>query len=98
MGLNIIITTHSENISDQLNNFVRLNNVSDEKIRQLNYTQDCILDCNDLSIYNFKKLSNYEYVAEKLDIDETGFFEENFSKIVDELYAETVEITNSSLR
>lgn len=98
MGLNIIITTHSENISDQLNNFVRLNNISDEKIRQLNYTKDCILDYKDLAIYNFKKLSNYEYVAEKLDIDETGFFEENFSKIVDELYAETVEITNSSLR
>lgn len=97
-GLNIIITTHSEYISDQLNNLVRLNNVTDEKIRQLNYTKDCVLDCQDLAIYNFKKLSHYEYAAEKLDIDETGFFEENFSKIVDELYAETVEITNSSLR
>lgn len=97
-GLNIIITTHSEYISDQLNNLIRLNNISDEKLTKLNYTEKEILKSNDVAIYNFKKSSSNSYITEKLEIDETGFFEENFSKIVDELYAETVEITNSSLR
>ena len=97
-GLNILITTHSDYISDQLNNSVRLNNISQEKLTELNYTQDDIIKCNDLSIYNFKKIKNYEFATEQIDIDETGFFEENFSKIIDELYEETVNITNSSLR
>ena len=97
-GLNIIITTHSEYISDQLNNFVRLENISEEKLIELNYTKEDILNWEDLSIYNFKKTENSGFITEKLDIDETGFFEENFSKIVDELYEESINITNSSLR
>jgi len=97
-GLNIIITTHSEYISDQLNNLIRLNNVSVEKLEKLNYTTGDILNCDDLAIYNFRKTAKYEFNGEKLDIDETGFFEDNFSRIVDELYAETIEITNLSIR
>ena len=65
---------------------------------KLNYTTGDILNCDDLAIYNFRKTAKYEFNGEKLDIDETGFFEDNFSRIVDELYAETIEITNSSIR
>ena len=97
-GLRIIITTHSEYISDQLNNLVRLNNVSAEKLEKLGYVSEDIIKCGNLAIYNFKKDNNYEFVTERIDIDETGFIEENFSRIVDELYDETIEITNSSLR
>lgn len=97
-GLRIIITTHSEYISDQLNNLVRLNNVSSDKFKELGYDNYDIIKCEDLAIYNFKKDKNYEFITEKIEIDETCFIEENFSKIVDELYDETIEITNSSLR
>ncbi len=94
-GLKIMLTTHSEYISDQLNNFVRLNNIPYEKCLELNYTKDNILNSSDLNIYNFKEISKNQYMSEKLEIDETGFFEENFTKIVDELYNETLNITNS---
>lgn len=97
-GLKIMLTTHSEYISDQLNNFVRLNNVSYEKCLQLNYTKENILKVDDLNIYNFKESSKNQYETEKLEINETGFFEENFTKIVDELYKESLDITNSSIR
>lgn len=97
-GLKILLTTHSEYISDQLNNFVRLNNIPYEKCLQLNYTKENILKVDDLNIYNFKESSKNQYETEKLEIDETGFFEENFTKIIDELYKESLDITNSSIR
>ena len=97
-GLKIMLTTHSEYISDQLNNFVRLNNISYEKCLELNYSEENILNAHDLHIYNFKEFSKNQYVTEKLEIDETGFFEENFTKVMDELYNETLNITNSSIR
>ena len=97
-GLKIMLTTHSEYISDQLNNFVRLNNIPYEKCLQLNYTKENILKVDDLNIYNFKESSKNQYETEKLEIDETGFFEENFTKIIDELYKESLDITNSSIR
>lgn len=97
-GLRIIITTHSEYISDQLNNLVRLNNITQNKLEKLGYTNEDMIKCEDLAIYNFKKTNDYEFITERINIDETGFIEENFSRTVDELYDETIEITNSSLR
>ena len=56
-GLKIMLTTHSEYISDQLNNFVRLNNIPYEKCLELNYSEENILNAHDLHIYNFKEFS-----------------------------------------
>lgn len=96
-GLNILITTHSEYISDQLNNHIRLNNVSDEKLEKLKLHPSDIIKCDDVAIYNFKKTADHQFNCERLDIDKTGFFEDNFSQVVDELYEETIEIINSSI-
>ena len=93
----LLITTPSEYISDQLNNHIRLNNVSDEKLEKLKLHPSDILKCDDVAIYNFRKTADYQFNSERLDIDKTGFYEDNFSQIVDELYEETVEIINSSI-
>ena len=63
-GLKIMLTTHSEYISDQLNNFVRLNNIPHEKCLELNYSEDNILNADDLNIYNFKEFSKKKSICE----------------------------------
>ena len=95
-GLKVMLTTHSDYITGQLNNLIRLNLISDEKLKDLNFNKEDILDYNDLSIYNFKEVSDNMFVTDKVEIDETGFVEENFSEIVDNLYDETISISNSS--
>ena len=97
-GLNVILTSHSEYISDQVNNFVRLSNVSKEKLIQLNFNEDEKLNYDDLNIYSFKKISKNAFCCKKIDIDSTGFFEDNFSKTVDKLYEESINITNAHNR
>lgn len=95
-GLKILITTHSDYIISQIDNMINLNNVSEADLSSLNYTKDHILNFEDVNIYNFKKNQDNSYDAEKIDIDEDGFMEDNFSKIADELYEESIFIRNSS--
>lgn len=94
-GLKILITTHSDYILSQLDNFITLNNVSKDKLSELNYTPDEVLSPEDINIYSFKIFDN-GYNAEKIPITSDGFIEDNFSKITDELYDETIKIRNLS--
>ena len=94
-GLKIIITTHSDYILDQINNFIRLNDFPKEKLTKINYSDKHILKLGDAMIYFFKNIAENSCICEKIHIDESGFSEENFSKITDELYDETITIINS---
>ena len=94
-GLKILITTHSDYIVSQLDNMINLNNLSEEKLQELNYTKEDILDFEHINIYNFKKNEDNTFSTEKLSINEDGFIEENFSKIANELYDETISIRNN---
>lgn len=94
-GLKIMITTHSDYIISQLDNMINLNNVSKETLKELNYSSEDILKSEDIKIYNFKKNMNNTYSAVDIAIQKDGFVEDNFSKITDELYEETINIRNS---
>ena len=87
-----MITTHSDYVIEQFNNFVRLNSISQDCLDQFNYSQEDVLNHEDISIYTFKKDSKKQYIAEKIDINETGFDEETFSPISEELYDESDKI------
>jgi len=91
-GLNIIITTHSDFIVEQFNNFIRLGHSKDEVFDKLGYDKDNILDYHDVSIYNFKNEDSYNYVAYSVDINETGFDENSFYEVHSGLYDESVDI------
>ncbi|MBE6506049.1 MAG: hypothetical protein E7Z73_10015 [Methanobrevibacter millerae] len=94
-GLNIILTTHSDYILEQFNNLIRLGSTNDEVLNNLNYSKDNILNHDSIKIYNFKKEDEYCYSPEEVEINETGFIDENFSEITDELYDESVTIIDS---
>lgn len=91
-GLKVMITTHSDYVIEQFNNFVRLNSINQDSLEEFNYSQDDVLNHEDISIYTFKKDSKKQYVAEKIDINETGFDEETFAPISEELYDESDKI------
>ena len=80
---------------EQFNNFIRLGEVDSKKLDDLNYSKENILNPSEIAIYNFKKDCDYQYIPELIDINKTGFIDENFSKITDELYDESVEIIDS---
>ncbi len=96
-GLNIIITTHSDYISDQINNNIRLGNISintlDEEFDD--YNKYHILDFKKINIYVYKALALFDFKTSKIDINNTGFIEDNFSTIGSELYDETIKLINS---
>ena len=54
-GLNIILTTHSDYILEQFNNFIRLGKVNEDKLSELGYSNENVLDYEDVKIYNLKR-------------------------------------------
>ena len=94
-GLNIIITTHSDYIVEKFNNFIRLGNANDEIFEKLGYDKSNILDYKKVSIYNFKREEGCNYIAKSININETGFDEDSFSEVNNELYDESVDIIDA---
>ena len=88
-GLNIILTTHSDYILEEFNNLIRLGNSKKEALYQLGYDESCILNYEDVNIYNFKKNDDYSYTPQMIEVNYTGFDEDNFSKVIEELYAKS---------
>lgn len=84
-GLKVVLTTHSDYIIEQFNNFVRLNSIGHDCPEEFSYSQEDILNHDDVLIYTFKKDSKKQYIAEKIDINETGFDEETFAPVSEQL-------------
>lgn len=96
-GLNILIITHSDYILHQINNLIRLERLNNKDLHELNYTKKHVLNHKDVNIYHFKEDSEEEhsFTTEKIEINETGFIDENFSEISDALYDESIDILNA---
>lgn len=95
-GLKILITTHSDYIVAQVDNMINLKNMSENKFEDLNYSKEDILNFEDINIYNFKGNSDTSFNADEIQIDSDGFIEDEFSKITNDLYEETLFLRNSS--
>ena len=97
-GLNIILTTHSDYIIEKINNLIYLGNCKKSVFNQLNYDDDCILDYDDVKLYNFKRNGEYNYMPYNVEINFTGFTDENFKEVVDELYDESDIMIDNKIR
>lgn len=91
-GLKVMLTTHSDYVIEQFNNFVRLNSINSNRLKEFNYTMEDVLNHEDISIYTFKNDSKKQFITETIDINETGFDEETFAPISEELYDESDKI------
>ena len=99
MGLNIIMTTHSDYIIEQLNNYIRLGNVKDEFYKDHdNYSKNQIIDFNKIKLYHFKQSDNNTFSSSEVPINFTGFYDKNFNEVIDDLCDETENIIDYKLR
>ncbi len=90
-GFRLLITTHSDHLIYQLNNFIKLS-TKKEKIKLI-YDEMDYIHPNELNVYLFKKDEKINgVVSKKLEINEFGIVEDHFAQITDELYGESAEI------
>ena len=95
-GVNLIITTHSDYLLEQLNNFILLGKVDPERRKEKyrDYEVDDFLKPEEVGAYVF----NYDeqekgYVTQELAIDEEeGLIEEEFNKVNEALYDELASL------
>ena len=64
----------------------------------MNFTEQDVLNYKDMNIYHFKNDGDYNFIAYPLEINSTGFNEENFSEVIESLYDESNIIIDNKLR
>lgn len=93
-NVNIIITTHSEFLLDQLSNFILLSEVEvKNRIEKFQYTEEDFLRSDEISAYVFNyDLKRTGTKIEEVEITEDGISQEEFLKIHESLYEETLKL------
>ena len=91
-GTRVLITTHSENFLAQLSNLIRLSQLSAEERIKRGYSEEDYLQPEEVGAYLFRFENEWEgsFVEELSVTLEDGIPEEEFSKVIEELYDETV--------
>jgi len=93
-NVRIIITTHSDYLLEQLNNFILLENIDEKtRIERYNLKSEEFLKIDEVSTNLFKYEENKGNVILQLKIDnQTGIPLDEFAKVTKELYKESVKI------
>jgi hypothetical protein len=98
LGVRLIITTHSEYLLHQISNFVRLAGAA-EKRAELGYSKDDYLLPEEVGSYlfSFGKDSGASHIKELKVTEEDGIPEDEFVRIAEAIYDETLSIERSLL-
>jgi predicted ATPase len=94
-GVNIIITTHSEYLLEQLSSFILLSKVEPKKrVEKYGYNEDDFLKHDEVATYvfNYDKRSGGNKITEVEITEEDGISQEEFIKIHEALYEETLRL------
>lgn len=94
-GVNIIITTHSEYLLEQLSNFIMLGKIeAKDRVKRYGYDEEDYLTMDDIAGYVFEveKRSGGSIIKEVEITEEDGISQEEFIKIQDVLYDEVIKL------
>jgi predicted ATPase len=93
--VNVVITTHSDYLIEQLNNFILLSKVErNERVSIYKYDKEDFLQVSETAAYVFKfdrKLGGHRISEIKIS-EEDGISQEEFLKIHETLYDETIRL------
>ena len=92
-GISIVITTHSEYLLEQLSSFILLSKVkARRRIEKYKYSEEDYLNPNEVSAYVFSydERSKGHKIIEVEVTEEDGISQEEFIKIHEALYEETI--------
>lgn len=91
-GVKVMTTTHSDYFLEQIGNYVRISELSEDNRKGIAGAQDLFLNENEIGAYVFKARSKGT-VVKRLHFDaENGLTPEDHAKASSDLYNETVEI------
>ena len=94
-GVNIVITTHSEYLLEQLSSFILLSKVEPQKrVERYNYSEEDFLKPDEISAYVFaydKRNAGHKIIEVEIT-EEDGISDEEFLKIHEALYEETIKL------
>jgi predicted ATPase len=94
-GVNIIATTHSEYLLSQLSSFIMLSKVKPQKrVKKYKYTEEDFLQAEEVAAYvfDYDKTSGGHKIREIEITGEDGISQEEFLKIHEALYEETLKL------
>ncbi len=94
-GVRIVITTHSDYLLEQLNNFILLSKVSPKsRVERYGYGESDYLNPDEVATYVFtydEPSKGYKINEVKIT-EEDGISEEEFARVYEALYEETIKI------
>lgn len=91
-GLDIIITTHSDYILEQINNFFLMGKDTN-LVEKYEYDKGDHLEENQLGVYLFNQnKGSYDYHCEEVELGKYGITNTNFTPVIDALYDESHQI------
>jgi len=91
-GVNVLITTHSEYLLEQLDNFVMLTNIDpEERVERYGYEKDDFIKHTDFAVYEFHYDQNTgtSKIEKARLTKKDGVSQDEFVKVFEELYEET---------
>jgi predicted ATPase len=93
LGVNVMVTTHSDIIALKLAQMVGLTGLSPEERERLGYRGDEYLTKEELALYSFEPTEDGS-IARKIDVSETGEVPElpTYSNVLEEMYGEAVRL------
>ena len=98
-GLNILITTHSVFMLEQISNFLQASKISESAKRKLNFDDDDYLTEDEISPYLFAGVSAGKYMVTPIEFSaEDGITQDEFIKIENTLTNQTWHIEHGRPR
>lgn len=96
-GVRVLITTHSDYLLQQVSNFILMDKVPAEKRATLGYEQDEYLKAEEVSacLFSFDPNEEGSRIKELRVTEEDGIPEDEFAKVAESIYEETVQLERS---
>jgi len=91
LGLNVLVTTHSDILLAKLSNLVALSSIPEEKARAQGFNPELAIDKDKIAVYSFRR-DEEGVVVEEVKVTERGIPDDVFRKVIEELYEESMDL------
>lgn len=90
--IGVIITSHSDFLLSQIQNLVRMSQITSEDLKKIGYCKEDQIVANNVGVYLFKSTETGKTVIRSVDILDETMQNSGFNEVTDELYEESVKI------
>ena len=91
-GVRVLITTHSDFLLQQISNYILMSKLDENERINLNNDEIGYLNENEISVHRFEYSDMKGHTIKKVIINEKGIPQEEFVKIGNDLYRESIKI------